>query len=121
MEKNLGLKNIFSIYTKTVLFSILFAQDFVWRNSPKIMIASTRTHLFNTCISEAIRPADHSTLVTVQIDKHGSVAFAAGIGEPKTSKHLDVDHLSIDSDNDAEMFRITKSALYFHDPIPVIN
>ena len=95
-----------------------YFKDFMWRNSPKIMVASTRTHLFNTYISEAVRPADHSTLVTVQMDKHGSVAFAAGIGEPKPRKYLDLEYQS-DSDNDAEKFRITRSALYFHDQVPV--
>ncbi len=30
-------------------------------------------------MSDAVHPADHSTLVTVQIDKTGSVAFAVGV------------------------------------------
>jgi len=34
-------------------------------------------------ISEAIRPADCSSLVTIQMDKHGSVIFAVGVGDSK--------------------------------------
>ena len=86
-------------------------KDFVWRNSPEIIIASTRTHLYNTFISEAIHPADHSTLVAIQIDNRGSMAFAAGIDD----EHSAYNHQY----NDEEKFRITKSVLYFHDEIPV--
>lgn len=34
-------------------------------------------------ISDAIRPADNSTLVTIQMDKHGSVVFAVGVADSK--------------------------------------
>ena len=57
--------------------------NFLWRNSPKVIIASTREYLYNMNISDAIRPADYSTLVTIQMDKHGSVVFAVGVGDNK--------------------------------------
>ena len=56
--------------------------DFVWRNSPNFIIASTtkqnfagnyHINLFN--IADATRPAGHSTPVTVQLDR-SSLAFA---------------------------------------------
>ena len=34
-------------------------------------------------ISEAIRPADCSSLVTIQMDKNGSVVFAVGVDDNK--------------------------------------
>ena len=54
-------------------------KNFLWRNNPNTLIASTRQLLYNTCIQDAVRPAENSTLVTVQMDKYGSVAFACGV------------------------------------------
>ena len=64
----------------------------MWLNSPKVIIASTKQNINNTYkyhmnlynICDAVRPADHSTLVTVEIDKSGSVAFAVGVEDIKT-------------------------------------
>lgn len=86
-------------------------------------MASTRLQLYNTYISEAIRPTEHSTLVSVNIDKYGSVAFAVGVGvdEPKRKDFKDdrIDDRSIDSDIESEKFKITKSVLYVDDQIKV--
>ena len=51
------------------------------------------------------------------MDKHGSMAFAAGVDD--ATKFRDDVSISKNSDNDAEKFRITKSVLYFYDEIPV--
>jgi hypothetical protein len=59
--------------------------NFLWRNSPKVLVASTKETIHNLNISDAIRPADYSTLVTIQMDKHGSVVFAVGVGDTKTN------------------------------------
>jgi hypothetical protein len=50
----------------------------MWRNNPKVLVASASNFLYNKSINDAIRPADHSTLVAVDIDKYGSIAFAVG-------------------------------------------
>lgn len=99
----------------------------MWRNGPQCIIASTRiqnnrSKLYNTYISEALRPADHSTLVTVEMDNYGSIAFAVGVGDTnKVSAHTpDIDSSSTCSDNDNEKFQITQSVLYFDDKEPVI-
>jgi hypothetical protein len=94
-----------------LILNIKKKQDFVWRNSPEIIIASTRTHLYNTFISDAIHPADTSTLVAIQMDNRGSMAFAAGIDDGDSVYNYPT--------NDEEKFRITKSVLYFYDKIPV--
>ena len=60
-------------------------QGFAWR-SPKILIASSRQNLYNTSISSAMRPADYSTLVAVEIDKTGTVAFAVGVDDTKPTR-----------------------------------
>jgi hypothetical protein len=51
----------------------------MWRssNNPNDIIANTQNNLFCTSVSDAIRPIDHATLVAVEIDNYGSVAFAA--------------------------------------------
>jgi hypothetical protein len=77
--------------------------DFMWLNSPKVIIASTKQNINNTYkyhmnlynISDAVRPADHSTLVTVEIDKSGSVAFAVGVEDPKSNSVVIPDESNI--------------------------
>lgn len=57
----------------------------MWRNGPNSIVASARKpttfKLVNLFMSDAMRPADHSKLVTVEIDNSGSVAFAVGVGD----------------------------------------
>jgi hypothetical protein len=53
-----------------------------------VIVAYTFKELHNIHINDAIRPADHSTLITVEMDKHGSVAFAVGIDENKIRKSM---------------------------------
>lgn len=61
-------------------------QNFMWKaNSPNTLIAATREQICQTTVLDAIRPADYSALVTVQMDKHGSVAFAVGVGEKRNN------------------------------------
>jgi hypothetical protein len=62
-------------------FILLFLRmkDFAWRNNPKTLIASTMKNLYHMTMSDAVRPAESSSLVAVQIDKFGSVAFAVGV------------------------------------------
>lgn len=61
-------------------------QNFMWKaNSPNTLIAATRDTIIQTTILDAIRPADYSSLIAVQMDKHGSVAFAVGVGEKRNN------------------------------------
>jgi len=53
-----------------------------------VIIAYTLKELHNIHINDAVRPADHSTLITVEMDKYGSVAFAVGIDENKIRKSM---------------------------------
>ena len=87
-------------------------------------MASSKSNLINTNISKAIRPADHSTLITVEIDKHGSVAFAVSLEDPKappppvpTPKKPDFKSLL--SHTDSDKFHITRSILKVADEIQV--
>ena len=58
----------------------------MWKaNSPNTLIAATRDTIIQTTILDAIRPADYSSLIAVQMDKHGSVAFAVGVGEKRNN------------------------------------
>jgi hypothetical protein len=55
-------------------------QNFMWKPAnPKVMFASTRDSIWQYHIDDAIRPADNATLVSVQMDKQGSLAFAVGV------------------------------------------
>ena len=75
------------IFRKNYIQIEIKSKDFSWRNDPKCLIVSTRVQnrskLYNTYISEALRPIDHSTLVTVEMDKYGSIAFALGNEDSK--------------------------------------
>lgn len=60
--------------------------DFLWRNSDSI-IASAKAELvngnvqstiYNAFMCETLKPADFVTLVSVEMDKNGSLAFAKG-------------------------------------------
>jgi hypothetical protein len=46
-----------------------------------MLIASTRQHLYNIDIADAIRQTDHSTIVTIQMDKHDTLALAVGVND----------------------------------------
>ena len=85
--------------------------DFAWRSS-KVLVTASRSNLINTNISKAIRPADQSTLITVEIDQRGSVAFAVSVEDtepipapPPTTKK--------------SKFQINKSILKVADEIQV--
>ena len=62
----------------------------MWRNTPKSVVASVQQkHSFkmvNLFMSDAVRPANHSRLVAVEIDNNGSIAFAAGVGDKTTKR-----------------------------------
>lgn len=45
------------------------------------MVASVRLKLVNMFMSDAMRPANYSKSVVVEMDNDGSVAFAACMGE----------------------------------------
>ena len=51
-----------------------FVHSFMWR-SAKVLVASTTTKncIFNINISEAVRPSDNATLVSVQMDNYGEL------------------------------------------------
>jgi len=52
----------------------------MWKPAnPKVIFASTRDSIWQYHIDDAIRPADNATLVSVQMDKQGSLAFAVGV------------------------------------------
>lgn len=95
----------------------LLLSDFAWRNS-RVLVASSKSYLINTNISEAIRPADHSTLITVEIDKHGSVAFAVSVEDPKAPPALPAP-VPKKPDFKTDKFHITRSILKVADEIPV--
>jgi hypothetical protein len=52
--------------------------DFMWRNNPKSIVASIKQTLVNLFMSDATRPADHSKLITVEMNNNGALAFAVG-------------------------------------------
>lgn len=57
----------------------MFNLDFMWKgNNPRVIVASGQNNLYCTHMSSAIRPADHSTPVAIDLNKSGSIAFAAG-------------------------------------------
>jgi hypothetical protein len=44
-----------------------------------MLIASTRDHLYNMDIADALRQTDYPTIATMQMDKHDSLALAVGV------------------------------------------
>lgn len=61
-----------------IYFWLIFCRkDFMWRNTPNHLIASTKQMLYNVHISDASKPKENS--VTVQIDKYGSLAYSIGV------------------------------------------
>lgn len=66
----------------------------MWRSSDCI-IASAKAELvngavqstiYNAFMCETLKPADYVTLVSVEMDKNGSLAFANGIGNEKNNE-----------------------------------
>ncbi|CAF0779751.1 unnamed protein product [Brachionus calyciflorus] len=95
------------------------AENFMWRNSPNCIIASTRAQnnralIYNTYISEAQKPAEYSTLVTVEMDKMGSIAFAVGVENEKKLDSHEIERASLNSDINNDKFLIAQSNLYFN-------
>ncbi len=103
------------------------------------MIATAKEYIFNLSIDDALRPADHSTLVAINIDKYGSVAFAVVDDQPKShslsvSDRNDqrsiygsyeipfISMLPTPKANEAEQepkFRLTQSKMLYDDEISV--
>ena len=64
-------------------------QNFMWKpGNPKVLFASTRDSIWQYHIDDAIRPADYATLITVQMDKRGSVAFAVGVNDNNETRQV---------------------------------
>jgi hypothetical protein len=102
------------------------------------MIATAKEYIFNLSIDDALRPANHSTLVAINIDKYGSVAFAVVDDQPKPhalSFSDRADHRSmcgsceipyhpnsapVSNEIDSEpKFRLTQSKMLYEDEITV--
>lgn len=93
-------------------------KDFVWRDNPNVLIAASKTQLHNRTMNDAVRPGEKASLVSVEMNKCGSLAFTKAIEgesqenwmfEPRVTGMNDTDDLP---DSIRERLKLTKSILY---------